>query len=99
MAAVGRRCCCISLRPDVLMHNQSTSVGSRRHSHSNYVWFCNCSCEDMVQISAMECVLSGSQMVTDLRLTEAIQFSVETQFTWETNPPSITSNSEIKVLA
>eukprot|EP00873_Tetraselmis_striata_P026357 jgi/Tetstr1/446621/TSEL_034145.t1 len=56
------------------------------------------SCEDMVQISAMECVLSGSQMVTDLRLTEAIQFSVETQFTWETNPPSITSNSEIKVL-
>ena len=51
----------------------------------------------MVKISAMECILTGAQMVTDLRLTEAIQFSVETQFTWQTDPPAITSNSDIKV--
>lgn len=38
-------------------------------------------------------------MVKDLRLTEAIKFSVETEFTWTTIPPAITSKSDIRVCA
>eukprot|EP00193_Tetraselmis_chui_P014604 CAMPEP_0177774842 /NCGR_PEP_ID=MMETSP0491_2-20121128/13754_1 /TAXON_ID=63592 /ORGANISM="Tetraselmis chuii, Strain PLY429" /LENGTH=255 /DNA_ID=CAMNT_0019293311 /DNA_START=133 /DNA_END=897 /DNA_ORIENTATION=+ len=56
-----------------------------------------CSVPDGVEISALDCRIDSSAE-KELRLTDAVQFTVDTKFTWNDSPQAINSTSKLRVL-
>jgi hypothetical protein len=54
-----------------------------------------CSVPDGVEISALDCRIDSSAE-KELRLTDAVQFTVDTKFTWNDSPQAINSTSKLR---